>query len=105
MPLGDPQTYINEGMPPEQAMAAAYPQDAGMTGMENTGMEGMEPQQDQMMMMLLQALMQKWGGSEAQITAEKDMLMQTLMQLAQGGAPAPGPQGFVEGGVPPMGMM
>jgi hypothetical protein len=92
MPLGNPEAYMAEGMPPEEAAMAAGMAPDGM------GVLAPMPDQDAMMMMLLDAVTQKWGMAEAQLTAEKDVLMQTLMQIAMP-APQVGPQDFAEGGM------
>jgi hypothetical protein len=65
------------------------------------GMEPPAPDPDMMMMMLLEAVVGKWGESEMMVDMEKQMLMDTLMQLAAPPA-APGPEAMVEG-APPMG--
>lgn len=107
MPEGNPEAYMEQGVPPEEAMAMAGepPMDPMMGGSVPGPMGPMgppEPPQDMMMAMLLQAVTQKWGGAEAQIAGEKDMLMQTLMQLAMP-APAFGAGDMVEGAPPMMG--
>lgn len=90
MPAGNPEAYMAQGMPPEQAMAAAGVAPDGM------GIAPPAPDQDAMMAMLMEAVMQKWGMAEAQLGAEKDLLTQTLMQIAMPTPPV-GPGDFAEG--------
>ena len=80
-------------MPPDPMMGGGDPMMGGMPPMG-------PPDEDAMLMMLIQAVMQKWDSEEAQMMGEKDVLMQTLMMLAQ----PPNPGAPVEGGMP-MGMM
>jgi hypothetical protein len=74
-------------MPPPMGGPGGMPMGGG------PGMPMMEPNPDEMLMMLLQAVMGKWQSGEAQLAGEKDVLLQTLMMLAQGpmaGAPVEG---------------
>lgn len=100
MPLGNPEAYMAEGMPQEEAMQAAYPAGPPM----GEGVPQAAPSPDDMMLMLIQAVMQKWGESQGMVDMEKQMLIETLMQLAQP-APPMGPQDVVEGAQAPVGMM
>lgn len=115
MPEGNPEAYMEQGMPEDEAMAAAGmgPEPMGPMApgpeappMGMGPMGGMPPDQDAMMMMLMQALVQKWGSAEAQVAGEKGTLVDTMMQLAMP-QPSFGPQDMVEGapgqGMPPMG--
>jgi hypothetical protein len=97
MPIGNPEAYMAEGVPEGEAMMMAGMPPASLTG-DPDGMDvpAQVPDQDGLMMMLLDAVTQKWGAAEAQISAEKDILLQTLMRIAMP-APQPGPQDFVEG--------
>ena len=104
MPLGNPEAYMAEGMPPEQAMAMAYPQGGppmGPPGMDPSmmGAPPVDPLQ-----MLLSAVMQKWDSGEAQMAGEKSMLMETLAMIAQSSPPAPQDM-FAEGNPMNAGMM
>lgn len=98
MPLGDPEAYMAQGMPPEEAMALAggappmgLPMDPMMGGPMSDPMGAMPmagaPDQNTMLVQLVDAVLGKWAGDEASIAGEKDALMQVLMMLA--GAPAP----------------
>lgn len=115
MPLGNPEEYMMQGMPPEQAMMMAGggmpPVDPMMSGMAPPPM-GMDPMMGDPMMgaqpdpleMLMAAVLGKWDTQEAQLAGEQDLLMQTLMSLA--GPPPPGPQDmFAEGAPMNAGMM
>ena len=96
MPEGDPMGYADPMMGPPP----------GPMGPEEMGPEmGMAPPEDDMLLaMLLDAVMGKWAGSEAQLAGEKDVLMQVLMELAGAGGPM-GPDQFAEGAPTNMGMM
>ena len=92
MPLGDPQAYIDQGMPPEQALAAAFPQGPPPPGAMPPGAAPMGPppaagDEDAMLAQLINAVLGKWSSDAQQIAGEKSALMEVLMQLA--GAPAP----------------
>lgn len=97
MPLGNPEAYMAQGMPEDEAMAAAGMGDPAMGAPDGMGIAPPMPDQNAMMMMLLDAVTQKWGMAEAQLGAEKDLLTQTLMKIAMP-TPEPGPQDFAEGG-------
>lgn len=58
------------------------------------------PDENQVLAMLLDAVTGRWGGQETQLAGEKDVLIQTLMMLAQVGAPM-GPEAMVEGSMGP----
>lgn len=59
----------------------------------------MAPDQDDLIMSALQAVLGKWGNGQAQMAGEKESLLQTLMLLASSQPPT-APEAFVEGGAP-----
>lgn len=62
----------------------------------------MPPSEDEMIMSLLDAVMQKWTGGEAQLAGEKDQLLQTLVGIFMGPQAPVDPMAM--GGPPPMDM-
>ena len=59
----------------------------------------MAPDNDDLIMSALQAVLGKWATGGAVIAGEKNELLQTLMQLAAAQPPMPA-EGFIEGGMP-----
>lgn len=96
MPLGNPEAYMDQGMPPEDAMLAAS--GAGAPMMQPPAMD-----EDAMMMMLLETVVGGIKEQELMADMKRQVLMQTLMELAMP-APQMGPGDFAEGGMTaPMG--
>lgn len=103
MPLGNPEEYMAQGMPPEEAMAmsgmgmAAPMPPMGpdpMMGPPPMGSPmgpemGGAPDETAMLAMLMQAVTGKWDQQQAELAGEKGMLMDTLMSLADAQPPAP----------------
>ena len=86
-PMGDPM--MGAPMPPPMGGPGGMP------------MPMAPPDPNAQLMELLGAVLDKWGGEEANLGMEKSALADLLMQLLQAGAPLP-PMGMVEGGMPPV---
>ena len=88
-PMGQPMA------PPMEDPAAA-----------GVGMDQAQSSPDEMMGVLLDAVVNKWGSAESMVSMEKQMLVDTLMQIAMP-QPQMGPADFAEPGMgagpmPPM---
>lgn len=102
MAFGDPNAMMGPapmGPPPMDPMMGAPMEDPMMAPPgADVGMEQAMPSPDEMMMMLLEAVTQKWGQSESMVDMEKQMLVETLMQIAMP-QPEVGPADFAEPGM------
>lgn len=98
MPEGNPEAYMDEGMSEEEAMMAAGMAPDPMMAADPMGAMAPPPMDAMSMMpMLIEAVLGKWAGTEAQLAGEQDMLLQTLMMLAQPPQPMMGPDMMMGG--------
>lgn len=100
MPQEIVDALMAQGASPEEAMAAAYPDGGAMPPEAAAGPAPMmgpgAPTEDDMIGQLLEGVMMKWAGDQAQMAGEKSALLETLMMIAAAGGAMP-PQDMVEG--------
>lgn len=99
MPEEIVEGLVAQGVPPQDAMAMAYPEGGGMAPPMGAPAPPMAPAggEDEMLAMLLEQVMMKWMGEEVQMAGEKGALLDTLMMIAQSAGALPPEAMFAEG--------
>lgn len=101
MPM-DPAMMEPQVVPPPTATPLNGAGASNGTAVDLGGMGSppvMAPDNDDLIMSALQAVLGKWASGGSVIAGEKNELLQTLMQLAATQPPM-APEAFVEGGIP-----